>query len=254
MMVEPQSKKTFLATRSIANLLPPLAAAAAGASVLGLLGGWREANAYFSGIGASWFVASLTPTLLLERMINLMLVLILSTFFSIHYVSRGEASDRGLRRFSIFFMFVSLALFLFSLLAENWVSKKSLFSCATASALAIAAASGTTIGELVSRLAAKNLKWGSYDALLMYFVVSFVLIQAPDRIGMARANYHLDSESNGLPTVELSSPTAGRSWKLVSLTGNQLLIVSLGDKSSKRVFRLVDANAVAEIRSTGLDP
>jgi hypothetical protein len=186
--------------------------------------------------------------MLLERTAGLMTLLAVSAFFSIYNVSRGEASAKGLRRFSLVFLLASLVLLTPSILSVDWISKKSLYLCATFGALAIAISAGVTLGEVVARLADSHLKWASYHAWLLYFVVFYALVQAPDRLGMAKAQYHLDPASNGLPLIGLSPPAPDRSWRLVALLGNQFLIMSLGPNG--RVFRVVEANAIAEIRSS----
>lgn len=93
---EPETTKTLSATRSVAGLLTQVAALIAGASVLGFIAGWREAMAYFSSTGSSWFVTSLTPSMLLERSAVLMAILAISAFFSIYSLSQRETSAKGL--------------------------------------------------------------------------------------------------------------------------------------------------------------
>lgn len=137
-----------------------------------------------------------------------------------------------------------------AIVGDQFISKKSIYLCTVLGGVTLAASAGTTIGEVVARLADDGLKWNGYHAWLLYFSVFFALIQAPDRIGRAQAQYHIDPVQSTLPIVHLAVPTPGKIWRLVAFSGSQFLLVSLSEKESARTFRVVDANAISEIRSS----
>ncbi|MBB1075334.1 hypothetical protein HUU62_13025 [Rhodoferax sp. 4810] len=254
MTTEPEPSKTLSAAHSVVGLLTQIAALTAGASVLGLIAGWREAIAYFSSIGASWFVTSLTPIMLLERSAVLMAILAISAFFSIYSISQGETSAKGLRWASLALLIIALPLVNIAVFGDEFISKKLIYFCTLLGGVALAASAGTTIGEVVARLADDQLKWNGYHAWLLYFVASFALIQAPDRLGRAQAQFHIDPVQSALPVVQLAVPSPDKTWRLVALSGSQFLLVSLSEKESGRTFRVVDANAISEIRAGNVTP
>jgi hypothetical protein len=244
------SSKALSAANTVASLLPQIAAAAAGASVLGLFAGWREATAYFSGLGAPWFVASLSPTMLVGRAVGLVGMLGLFAFLSIYNLSLGHATAKGLRRWSIILLVIAMALFVAEMLPDRWISKNTAYVCSMLGALVVAISAGLTIGEVVARLADSGLAWNGYQVWLLYSVVFLGLMQAPDRMGAAKAQLDGDIKNSGLPKIEMSPATPGKEWRLVYPLGSQLLVMSLGEKIDAHTFRVVDANAVIEIRSS----
>ena len=192
--------------------------------------------------------------MLLERSAFLMAILAISAFFSIYSLSQNETSAKGLRRGSLAFLLIALPLVNVALIGDEFISKKSLYLCTALGGFAMAASAGTTLGEVVARLADDGLKWNGYHAWLLYFVVFFALIQAPDRIGRAQAQYHTDPVQSTLPIVQLITPTPSKTWRLIALSGTQFLLVSLSEKEGGRTFRVVDANAISEIRSSTVTP
>ncbi|MGB4781516.1 hypothetical protein [Candidatus Methylomirabilis sp.] len=244
------SNEALKAATSVASLLPQVAAAAAGASVLGLFAGWRDATAYFSSLGASWFMTALTPSMLIQRAAGLMGLLVLFAFLSIYNLTHGAATAKGLRKYSILLVVAATVLFIVPTLAERWVGKQVVYYCSVAGAFASAISAGLTIGEVVARLVDDELAWGGYHVWLLYLAVSFGLMQAPDRMGYARAQVDGDQKTSSLPKVEVVSGAPEKAWRLVMIAGNQFLLVSLGETPHSHTFRVVDANAISEIRSS----
>jgi hypothetical protein len=244
------TSKALTAAGSIVGLLPQIAAAAAGAAILGLLAGWRDASAYFGSIGAPWFASALTPSMLIERVASLLMLLGLFAFLSVYNLSLSKATAKGLRRYSIALVVLAALLFGVPLLAPDWIGKRVVYYCAVGAALASAMSAGLTIGEAVARLVDDDLAWGGHHVWLLYLAVFFGLIQAPGYTGSAKAKLDLDTKQSTLPVVELASGASAKAWRLVAVAGTQFLLVSAADAAAAPAFRVVEAAAIAEIRSS----
>lgn len=241
--------KALAAAGSIVGLLPQIGAAAAGAAILGLIAGWRDASAYFGSIGAPWFASALTPSMLIERVASLLMFMALLAFLSIYNLSLGNATAKGLRRYSIALVALATLLLGGSMLAADWIGTRAVYYCALGAALASAMSAGLTIGEAVARLVDDDLAWGGQHMWLLYLAVFFGLIQAPGYTGSSKAKLDLDAKHSNLPVVELTSVASTKAWRLVAVAGTQFLLVST-DAAAVPVFRVVEATAIAEIHSS----
>lgn len=242
------TNKALNAAGSIVGLLPQLAASAAGAAILGLFAGWRDASAYFGTIGAPWFASALTPSMLIERVAPLLMLLGLFAFLSVCNLCLGKATAKGLRRYSIALLVLAALFFSASLIGADWIGKRVVYYCAFGAAAASAMSAGLTIGEAVARLVDDDLAWGGNHLWLLYFAVFFGLIQAPGYTGTAKAKLDLDVKQTTLSFVELATGPSTKSWRLVAVAGTQFLLVSTIDAAGRPSFRVVDAAAIAEIR------
>lgn len=237
------SDKSSDAASSIAGILPQVAGAAAGLTVLGVFAGWKEASAYYAELGASWFLGTITPTMLLERSANTMLTLALFAIISISQHMQGKASAKGLRSASIFAVVASSALFIVGLLPESLISLTTAHLCTAIGSIALSISAGLTIGEISARLTDDELKWNGYHIWLLYFVVWFGLMQAPSQVGASQGKLDRDARTSSLPTAQIiGSP--GKQLRLVTLVGSQALLVDLADQPSQNKFRVVEVGSV----------
>lgn len=247
------SDKSSQAASSIAGILPQVAGAAAGLTVLGIFAGWKEASAYYSELGASWFLGTITPTMLLERSANTMLTLALFAIISISQHMQGKASAKGLRAASIFAVVASSALFIFGLLPESLISLTTAHLCTVLGSIALSISAGLTIGEISARLADDELIWNGYHIWLVYFVVWFGLMQAPSQVGASQAKLDRDARTSALPTAQITG-SPSKQLRLVTLVGSQALLVDLADQPSQNKFRVVEVGSIAFIEKVKHQP
>jgi hypothetical protein len=244
------SDKTLSATSSVIGLLPQLAGVITGATALGLIAGWREVSAYYTELGAPWISGMLTTSQILERSVGIMGTIGLLTLLSISWLAAGTISERGLRRVSIITLFVANLFLSVTLAPIDWLQNSTIYIFAALAALLTAISAGLTVGELIAGLAARNLKWGSYDVLLLYFFILFALLQAPSWLGRARAQFDSTQNSNTMPIISTVGLTPGRTWRFVTRIESSYLVVHLGSNREEHVFRVLTASEINEIKSS----
>lgn len=246
----PDEQNTLRATGSVLGLLPQIAAFAVGFTGLAYITGWRETSAYYRELGAPWATSLLTPAQVMQT--SIWLIVLISTFAFVSVLALVEKSvgQKGLRRWSLFFLGLAIVTYVFSLALEGHVSASTTNRMLGATAFFWAIAAGTTVGELIACLALQEFKWGGYEVFLLYFVVLYGLSQAPTLMGDSRAKLAGEPGLNSLPTVTLTGSTTGL-WRLVGACGDKLLLVSLSPDRQGRLFKLVGAESIGEISATG---
>jgi hypothetical protein len=245
-----RAAKTLSATSTVADLLPQLAGVIAGVSALGLFAGWREISAYYSELGAPWISGMLSPSRVVERSAGLMGTIGLFTLLSVYWLSAETISERGLRRASIAALVVAGLFFSASVAPVGWFQNSTIYVFAILAAQVTAISAGLTVGELIAGLAERDLKWSGYHIWLLYCIVLFGLLQAPDRLGTAKAQFDSTPTSNAMPIVSTTVVTPGRVWRLVTTIESSFLVVALGAKREEHVFRVLAASEITEIKSS----
>ena len=242
----PDEESTLRATGSVLGLLPQIAAFTVGFTGLAYITGWRETSAYYRELGAPWATSLLSPAQVMQTSIWLIALISTFSFISVLALVEKNIGQKGLRRWSIFFLVLAAVVFASSWALEGRVTASATNSLLGATSLFYAIAAGTTIGELIACLALQNFKWGEYEVFLLYFVVLYGLSQAPAIMGESRARLAASPPSNSLPSVILAGTSPG-SWRLVGACGDKLLLISLAADRQGRIFRLVGPENVAEI-------
>jgi hypothetical protein len=239
-------ESTIKATGSVAGLLPQIASFAVGLSGLAYITGWREASAYYNTLGAPWALSLLSTAQIMQTSIWLVSLIAIFSLISIFALTQGAASQKGLRRWSIIFMFAAAL----SIIGSSFLSNATANLAAGAASILWAISAGLTIGELVACLASDNLKWGEYHIHLLYFVVFFGLLYASNNMGESRANVAANVASSSLPHVLLMGAASDTQWRLVAPLNEQMLLVTLADNKKDRRFKVVNATDLNEIVST----
>lgn len=241
--------KSASAASNVVGVLPQVAGAVAGLMVLGVFAGWREETAYYSNLGAPWFISNLTPAMLFERSANSMLVLALFAILSVLNFMQGQASVKGLRWWSIVTVILSSGLFMAGLLPESLISNNAAHACMVFGGIIMSISAGLTVGEVVARLADNDLVWNGYHVYLLYLVIWFGLMQAPAWVGESQARIDSDARTCNLPTVQIKSASLDKSLRLVTMVGNQVLLVVLADRPESSAFKVIDASEIVVISS-----
>ena len=241
--------KTLSAASSVVRLLPQIGGAVAGLSALGLYAGWREESSYYFELGAPWVAQMMPPSRLLQSSAGLIGTIGLFSFLSIYWLTVLTATAKSLRWWSIILLAAAGVLFAASVAPPHWFEKRSVYAFAILATQFCAVSAGLTVGEVVARLTESHLEWKGYHLWLLYCVVLFGLLQAPDRIGVARARVDSDSTSTRLPTVVTSSTVAGTSWRLIAVVDNSFVVVSLAPKREEHVFRILGPTEISGILS-----
>lgn len=251
-----QSTATSLlkAAGAVGILIPQVAAAAIGISFIAYYAGWRDATAYFTTIGSPWAVSMLPTSRLLYLSGELVGLLLLCAFFSIHALATGLVGQKGLSR-------LSLALFVLAGLSSalaRWYpsilgSPIAVWHLSTISGMCFATGSGTTLGEVVSHLKENRLQWTASHAFMIYIAVFVGIYTAPSLIGAARAKYHRESSATTLPAVHLTANNQNESWRLLEVMGESALLIDRETAASLPLFKIVKTNDILSIDATVVD-
>lgn len=247
----PTSTNSIRASRSVLNLLPQFAGLVVGFSGLAYVAGWHEASSYYQELGADWALPLLSPAQIMQASIWLISILALVGFISTLFLIQGNASQKGLRRWAITFLFLAAMAYVFSFALEGRLSRSSITIFAGATSIFWAISTGLTIGELIACLALSKLEWGRYHVFLLYFIVLYGLLQAPTIMGRAHAKLVGDQRSSSLPKVSLTAPGQVGDWRLVGFCGDKLLLVLLAEERKDRRFKLVSPEGIGEISVQG---
>jgi hypothetical protein len=242
---------TLRATLSVAGLLPKLAAMVAGVGILALFVGWRQTSAYFSELGASWIIPMVSSTELVKSSLSFFAFVTTISLISILMLLQGAATRRGLTWWSVIVYVVGAAFFSTNLLPGSWVSPRTANACASVAGLLIATSAALTIGELIAHLAEKSAGWDKHSIYLGHFALVVGFLWAPQMVGEAHAKLDGDFALSALPMVALKDDASGRSWRLLRSLDGSFLVVSLAAKKKDFVFRVVGADEITEIRSSG---
>lgn len=249
----PDEKSTLRATGSVLGLLPQIAAFSVGFTGLAYITGWRETSAYYREIGAPWATSLLSPAQVMQTSIWLIALISTLSFIAVLALVEKNVGQKGLRRWSIFFLVLAAVVFASSWALEGRVSASATNALLGLTSLFYAIAAGTTIGELIACLALQEFKWGGYEVFLLYFVVLYGLSEAPTIMGESRARLAATPTSTSLPNVVLAGASPG-SWRLVGGCGDKLLLISLAADRQGRIFRLVGSENVVEIHVPNAKP
>ncbi|MDO9291470.1 MAG: hypothetical protein Q7U09_07800 [Hydrogenophaga sp.] len=248
----PEVENTLRATGAVLGLLPQVAGFAVGFTGLAYIAGWRETSAFYRELGAPWAAALVTSAQIMQASIWLIFLIFMFAFISVLAIIEKNVGQKGLRLWSIFLLGVAGIFLISSLALEGRVSASTTNALLVVAAIFWAISAGTTIGELIACLALQQFKWGGYEVFLLYFVLIYGLSQAPTIMGESRARLAAESASMSLPGVTLIGSALG-SWRLVGVCGDKLLLVSLAADRQKRLFKLVAAESILEIRVPGIE-
>jgi len=234
--------------QSFLDALPRVVAALVSLSALGYFAGWREAKAYYTGLGAPWASAMLSPQSLLQLSATTMVVVLAAAFLSLQILLESKLSLRKVD-WACGLALLGAAICLFASQGQiGGISSLGAFALATVGSYLCAIAAGLTLTQLYFTL--KNTSGKKLVAGHLWLVYWFVLpglFWAPDRLGQARAQLDSDLTSSPLPTLKLAQgPNAGESWRFVHLASDKALLLRQ-DAAGKLVFKLVEGKDIDSI-------
>lgn len=242
--------RTISSAAEIAKTVPKIASALLSLSALGIFVGWRDASAYFNAIGAPWAAQGLSATTLLQSSSGPIAIFAIIAYLSVTYLANSIATTRNINRATLISLILSFVFFLPTLYNPIGISSKLVYGFATAAALLIFVSAGLTFAELIAHFRDTGSKFRPSHLWLVYWVVFYGLLQAPERIGQARAEYHLDVKSEALPIVVRLGTPPSEVWRLVYLTDGKALLMLVSQKREKTIFRIVEAKDILSISST----
>jgi len=174
----------------------------------------------------------------------------LFTFLSVWWLSAKSVTESALRRASIVALVLAALCYFTGIAPAHWFEKTTLYIFAILAAQLSAISVGLTIGELIAGLAERELKWNGYHVWLLYWIVFVSLLQAPNRLGTAKAEIDGAQDSTKLPIISATNAVPGRVWRLVTTIDSSFLAVSLGAQRKEHVFRVFSASEITDIKSS----
>jgi hypothetical protein len=245
-------KETLASVNVIAGVLTKLAAVITGLSALAIISGWKKATTYYQELGAPWVTSMLSPVALFQYSAQHFILIGSFAFLTIYMISEKSITERQLRLISIICIVTSFLIFTLIILPTSWFnfSPLSIYGLNSLITFLIILTTALSIGVLVANLSAKKLKWNDFHIFLIYIIITLGFWQTSEINGTAKAEYDGNLKTSGLPLVSLTSPVAGKEWRLVTNIDSSFLVVSLAETKGDRVFRMLSASEISSIKST----
>jgi hypothetical protein len=219
-------------------------------SALGYFIGWRESQAYYTALGATWAATSVPPLVLLQLSATTIVAMAAAAFFSLVLVLDQSVSLRKISWFCAACLGVAAILLIASQGTLGDPSPSGAHVLASVGSLFYALSAGATLSELIGHTRQSRQKLSSGHLWLVYWFVLPGLFWAPDRLGQARALRDAEPSSSSLPVVELDGSGSQDQWRLVQLFEDKALLMALADKAHNRRFRFVEAKDVKAFGAT----
>lgn len=249
-MNAPNLPPTLRALVAVAQPLLSTASALVGLGAIAYLVGWRETQSYYSTIGAPWVASLLSPSRMMQTSSWILWITLTFAFSSIFSIADSHTTHHGIRCWAIALLGAGLSLQVIDSLPLDQLSAGLKASLLSLGALCFAASAGLTLAEVVARYKEDGFRWHSYYLWLFFFVVLLTLSWAPSRMGEARARLAMQLTSTSLPQVELAVPDSTASWRLLEVTDNSAILLSLGTTASQNRFRVVNLSEMKAVGST----
>lgn len=235
---------------AILEVLPRVVAAMLSLSALGYFVGWREANSYYTALGAAWAGSAIQPLTLLQLSATTVISVAGASFFSLVLLLDDRVSPKSLS-------WVCAALLVLAGLGLTTsqglfgsISPSGSYAFAAVSSTLCALAAGFTLTEFFGRVRRSTDKaLASSHLWLVYWFVLPGLFWAPDRLGQARALRDAGASSSPLPLINASQGLRPGAWRLVHIAEDKALLMLPSDNLQERVFKIVETRDI-EIRST----
>lgn len=233
---------------AIYGILPQLAGALVGMSVLAYAAGWSEASAYFDAMGAPWAISLLSPAQIMEEAAWLIIILAFVCYFSIIILLKDIGKPETISRWVDWITGLAATIFLISSILEKYLGSTIPIVSSMLVAVMMAISAGLAIGELISRLSETSLKWDHRHLYLIYFIVFFGLWMSPGNMGRVRAKDEIDPGRCKLPKVTLAQSEFKYEWRLVKILSDKILLVRFEKDTKKNVFKVVSFSEINEIQ------
>jgi len=228
------------------GLLPQLAGLVVGLGAVAYVIGWREATAFYNGLGAPWATSLLTTSQVTRSSIWIVSMIGLFFVLSVYMLTQQSTSAKSLRLWSVLFMGIAAALYIVFFFVPP--AAAGLF--AAGMSMCWSCSTGLTLGELVASLATSKMQWHAYHVYLLYFVVTFGLVFVSDTLGSLRAKTILETRGARLAEVKINGQINDSNWRLVAPVGSELLVVSFPGNSDKHKFVITAVRNVNSIEAT----
>lgn len=225
---------------TIVRLLPQVVAALVSLSALGYFIGWGEASVYYATLGAPWAISMLPPFALLQLSASIILMMVMFGFVAFMI----GIPVKALGWITAVILFAALALLF---VPPGRLSTDKVYVAAEIGGYLYAAAAGLAIVELVGLLKLANWSFQKRHFHLVYIAILFGLFVAPQQLGRARAEYHLDPSSTALPAVDLPGSPTDLKWRLVHIIDGRALLISPAKERQNSAFRVIEAKDLPSI-------
>ncbi len=232
------------------DLLPKAVSTIVSLSALGYFVGWKETQAYYTSIGASWATASVPPLILLQQSANTIVAIIFGAFYSLVLLNDNKITTRKLSWACAIFLLASSVCLIASQGTFGQLQSTDAYTFATIGSMLCAVAAGMTVAELYGNTKAIQASLSSGHLWLIYWIVLPGLFWAPERLGQAQSLRDMDLTNSPLPFVAVESTQPASAWRLVQLLQDKALLVKLDAKEGQRQFRVVEVKDIQSIAAT----
>lgn len=228
--------KTVTSFAYLLSVVAKVSASLVGLAGFGYLIGAEMAGAYYQQFGADWIVDLLSPIQVLMFARSAIISFGLTLLFIVANVSVGNWSERviteGWRNGTLVASLLTLIQLFFGSRIPDSVNAVVVVVAVMIWDFTIAA----MLVELVFSLRDMSHQWSGRHLNLLYLITFWGIVQAPSILMSNFGKVAARRRSSRLPTVHESSLPAGE-WKLLTIVGDQLVVVRLTEKSDSSIIR-----------------
>jgi hypothetical protein len=233
---------------TVVGILPQVAGAVLGLSALGYIAGWREADAYYSDIGAQWFARQLPPNQLLLESAPLISGIAFFAMLTVVNVANGVWSLKSVIRWAKWLGIVGFGGYVIALSLDRWISPNWVALVQAWAGASWSICVGLILGELVGSFRRDQTSWEIRQIVLAWLVVCLGLWYGP--LVWAQGRARVDMRLSDSPLAHLHGPGLDSAWRIVTVTGDRALAVRLNALAEARLFRIIDLTDSISIQST----
>lgn len=242
--LEPSSKTA--PPMSFGDVLTKVGALTGLVTAIAYFQGWVILREYYSELGASWYIPSITPTRIINEGATTLLAAGVCAFLAVQALVNGRPM-KAVDRWCMVASVLALLIFGGGEVAAGFdvIGPAGSHLCASLTAGLLMAAVGGTAGQLVWSARSPTFQWKPHLGNLHWiYLIGFGV--CPLLVGSTRAAAHLDPATSSLPVVtgQALLPTGVR---LVEATGDVALVVRLADEARAAVFQVVKLDSGVEI-------
>lgn len=213
--------------------------------------GWRYSEAYFTRIGASWVLTTLSTGSLVQHGAAPIITVAVAAYLLVDGIVHHGWKNATFRRWPILLV---VSIFVLGIVLENFYTVPGLLIQAMAMYASLSLV-GWCIVLLALEYSNNGAKLTTKALTMIYFVLYLGLYQGPAIIGRLKAD--IDFKTEGLPKVGVLRANPAETWRLVEMIGERALIHSGGTPRAAARFRLVELKEISiedRMRSTKGNP
>jgi hypothetical protein len=208
--------------------------------------GYYYLKGYYRALGASWYVPNLSNASIVGAGVNVLLVLL---FGFVLAMSPWPRTQKGRRRLHVGASLLAIAALALVYLPQ-WVTLSSSHGVGISllgSGLLLLSG-GMSLRLLMESVAVPDFKWSFEHTGEVVWLTALTFGMCLSNLPVAEAAHDLDASSSVLPRLTMPN-VPGIDLRLVHVEGDSALIVQLGKKGERAIFKMIKLDSTVAIQA-----